>query len=88
MAEQPTHSTSLLARADQPLIAIFVHENGRDLVRYFVDDDEADAQSSPASIQRALDLAGAWSDLDWDEMEEALDRIRHESIPTPPIEEL
>lgn len=34
----------------------------------------------------ALDLVGAWSDLDIDEMADALDRIRHESKPTPPID--
>lgn len=42
--------------------------------------------SDSANIQRALDLAGAWSDLDGDEMERALDRIRHASPPTPPVE--
>lgn len=36
----------------------------------------------------ALDLLGSWSDIPWDEMEQALDRIRHESEPTPPIDEL
>ena len=38
--------------------------------------------------QSALDLIGAWSDLPWEPMEETLDRIRHESQPTPPIDEL
>jgi hypothetical protein len=33
-------------------------------------------------------LAGAWSDLDWEEASDALGRIRHESEPTPPIHEL
>ena len=39
-------------------------------------------------IQRALSLAGAWSDLDWEETLEELDRIRHQTPPTPPIDEL
>jgi hypothetical protein len=39
----------------------------------------------PASIQEALALAGAWSDLPSEHMEEELDRIRHESKPTPPF---
>jgi hypothetical protein len=30
-------------------------------------------------------LAGAWSHLGWDDMVATLDRIRHESKPTPPI---
>jgi hypothetical protein len=29
---------------------------------------------------------GAWSDMDFDETLDALDRIRHESKPTPPID--
>jgi len=37
------------------------------------------------SIQEALALAGAWKDLPSDEMEEKLDRIRHQSAPTPPF---
>jgi hypothetical protein len=38
-----------------------------------------------ASIQRVLSLAGAWSDLPSDTMEEDLYRIRHANKPTPPI---
>jgi hypothetical protein len=37
-------------------------------------------------IRRARALAGAWSDLDWDETEAELYRIGHSSIPTPPID--
>jgi hypothetical protein len=39
-----------------------------------------------AAIANALALAGAWRDLDWDEAMKELDRIRHESTPTPPID--
>jgi uncharacterized protein (DUF433 family) len=38
------------------------------------------------SVKDALALAGAWADLPSDRMEEELDRIRHESTPTAPIE--
>jgi len=35
-------------------------------------------------------LLGIWKDLDpdldWDELADELDRVRHESKPTPPIE--
>jgi hypothetical protein len=34
---------------------------------------------SSRSIQKALDLAGAWSDMDWDVVEQELYRIRHET---------
>jgi hypothetical protein len=37
---------------------------------------------------RALDRIGAWSDIPWEQIDEDLDTIRHESQPTPPIDEL
>jgi hypothetical protein len=37
-------------------------------------------------MQAAREVAGAWSDIDWDDMIRELDRIRHENPPTPPIE--
>lgn len=40
-----------------------------------------EGEASPSGAKReALSLAGAWSDLDWDAMEAALDRIRHEEV--------
>jgi len=33
----------------------------------------------------ARSLAGAWADLDWEEAIDALDHIRHDNEPTPPI---
>jgi prevent-host-death family protein len=81
MTEQPT---SLLVRGDQPLVGVVVHEGDQEFTRYSTDDGAADV----AGIERALALAGAWADLDWDEAEAELDRIRHESQPTPPITDL
>jgi len=47
------------------------------------------AISVRATIQQALDLAGAWSDLPGDVDEfEVLDRMRHEAPPTSPIEDV
>ena len=83
MTEQPS---SISVRDDRPLIGIITRENGKDVTRYFTDEDEADAATPPASVQRALGLLGAWSDLDWDEAVSELDRIRHESQPTPPLD--
>lgn len=34
---------------------------------------------SSRSIQKALDLAGTWSDMDWDVVERELYHIRHET---------
>jgi hypothetical protein len=47
--------------------------------------DRALEQLDPVT-RDALGVIGAWEDLDWDEMVASLDRIRHESVPTPPIE--
>lgn len=77
---------SLLVQGNQPLIGIPFEENGQEVVRYFTDEEAADAAVPQNATQAALSVIGAWSDLDWDEMVEALDRIRHESKPTPPIE--
>ena len=42
-------------------------------------------QPNQQAIEETLALAGSWRDLDFDDMIEELDRIRHESKPTPPI---
>jgi hypothetical protein len=68
-----------------PLIGIIVEENGREVVRYFTEEKAADAAVSHNATQKALGVIGAWSDLAWDETVAALDRIRHESTPIPPI---
>lgn len=41
----------------------------------------------PPTVRAALALGGAWSDWQDDDEFAALDRIRHESPPTPPMEE-
>jgi len=87
MTEQRANrSVALIVRPDQPLIGIPGRDGDHDVIRYFTSEEEMEVQATPTGIQKALSLAGAWRDLDWDEMEKALDRIRHESVPTPPIE--
>lgn len=81
------HHASLRARDDQPLIEIPVVEDGEEVTYYFVDEEAAEEFMSRRGFD-ARSLAGAWSDLDWEETVEALDRIRHESKPTPPIDDL
>jgi len=73
---------------NQPLIGIPFEENGREVIRYFSEEELADRAVSEESMDTALHLAGAWSDLSWEEMEATLDRIRHDSRPTPPISNL
>ena len=50
---------------------------------------ESESESLLPKVTRdALSMIGSWSDLDWDEMILELDRIRHESRPIPPINDL
>ena len=85
MSEQIAHTPLWSSELSQPLIGIPFAENGHEVIRYFIDETAADAAVREQAIQQAVSLAGSWSDLDWDEMEVALDRIRHDSPPTPPI---
>ncbi len=89
MPEQHTHhGPSFVAGMDQPLIAVPVERNGTTEVRYFVDDAQADAAFDQGTAKSPIKLAGVWSDLDAEEMLDSLERIRHESKPTPPIDTL
>jgi hypothetical protein len=73
---------------DRPLIGVVSIEDGQEVVRYFADEAEADTAIAAQNGVGAQSLAGVWADLDWDDMVESLDRIRHEGKPTPPIEDL
>lgn len=86
MGERRTRGGSLVARRDQPLIAVPAERDGDEGVCYFVDDDAADRALGLDSSPAAIKLAGIWSDLDADEMLDALERMRRETPPTPPIE--
>jgi hypothetical protein len=77
--------TGLQGDPGQPLIGVIAEEQGHEVVRYFTGEQEADKIMAQNATQDALALAGAWSDLEWDELEKALENIRHESYPTPPL---
>lgn len=49
--------------------------------------DRAAGDTLPQTVCDALALAGAWSDLQGDDEFEAMDRIRHDSKPSPPMDE-
>ncbi len=86
MAEQQSSRTArFIVHRSQPLIGVIFHEEGQEVIHYFAEETEAEAAISSNVIQEILNLAGSWSDLNWDVMEEELYRIRHESSPTPPI---
>ncbi len=84
----PAQRSSFIARSDQPLISVLLCEGAQEMVLYSAADRETDEPVDLASIHKALALAGAWADLDWEEMEQELYRIHHESEPTPPITDL
>ena len=76
---------SLVVRPDVPLIGVVSIESGQEVIRYFANDAEADSMIAPHVTAGARSLAGVWADLDWEETIDALDHIRHDSEPTPPI---
>lgn len=84
----PNQTPFITTSQSQPLIGIPFEENGKEVVRYYSEEAQADQAVSTDITEEPLSLADAWSDLSWDEMEKALDRIRHESKPTSPIEHL
>ena len=75
----------MAVRPDLPLIGVVLIEDGQEIVRYFSIEAEADAVLASHVTTDARSLAGAWADLDWEDAIDALDRIRHDSEPTPPI---
>lgn len=83
--QQVQEFSSVQADPGQPLIGVITKEQGREVVRYFTKEADADRTLVEDTTQVALSMAGVWSDLAWDELEQALDRIRHESPPTPPF---
>lgn len=84
--ESANHGVMLILENDQPLIAVPFGEADHEAACYFAEDRPAESATANRITREALGVLGAWADLDWDEMEHALDRIRHESVPTPPIE--
>ena len=89
MAElQPLEGRGFEVRRDQPLIGIPTLKGNEEVIQYFTDEEGAEASTTPASVQRALSLLGAWKDIDSEDALEELDRIRHEIKPTPPIDDL
>jgi hypothetical protein len=88
MAERQLHQhDNLISRRSQPLFGvILMTPDGNESVHYFNDEQVVDSAVKQSSLQKALSLAGAWRDLDWEAAEQELDRIRHQSQPTPAFE--
>jgi hypothetical protein len=75
----------IAAPSSQPLVGVFLDDES-DEVAYFVDDAATPAADLSPGARDALSVIGAWSDLDWDALTDELDRIRHASPPTPPVD--
>ena len=91
MAEPARRHQELIGYPNEPLIGIPTLVGNEVIVRYFTSEEELDRAlaEDPGSIERALSLAGAWAHLDDEDgpdMLDELDRMRHESKPTPPLE--
>jgi hypothetical protein len=86
MAEQ--HPQSITGQSESPLIGVPVGQQGHERVVYFVDETEADQALQQSADRPAIKLAGVWRDLDAEKMLRELDRLRHETKPTPPVTSL
>jgi hypothetical protein len=78
--------TSLSVDGDRPLVGVPGREDGREVARYFVDDSAEETVLPADVLRRARAAIGSWSGMDWEETRAALDRLRHESEPAPPID--
>ncbi len=89
MSQLTTRQPIFTTRGKEPLIAIPVEEDGETVTYYFNSYKEADAFTKKRnSLQKALDAAGSWAHIDLEDGPDPLDeldRIRHESKPTPPF---
>ena len=63
-----------MTQRHQPLIGVIFERDGEEVVRYFSDEQDTDTALPDDTTQDALALAGSWSDLDWNDMEESLFR--------------
>lgn len=68
----------------ESLVAIFLQEDSREVVRSVPEDVPHTAIADDVT-RAALAAVGSCSDLDWDEWAAELDRIRHESRPSSTI---
>ena len=73
--QQVQEFTSVQADPGQPLIGIITEEQGIEAVPLFTKEADTDRVLVEDTTQGDLALAGVWSDLAWNELEQALDRM-------------
>jgi hypothetical protein len=72
----------LVVRPGEAVIGVYLDPES-DEITYFASEAEADAAIPESAVQEALALAGVWSDLDAEEVFDALERLRRERKPSP-----
>ena len=75
-------SKMLIARRGEPVIVIPVEVDGEEAEWVFTSEAEADAALRNQETEEALDLAGAWGDIDADEIQDELVRLRYANPPS------
>ncbi len=80
--ETTDQQPGLLVRPKQAVIALATEDGG---TIFFDSAEAANAVRTDATLERALAQIGAWSDLADEDMEGALDRLRHEAPPSEPL---
>lgn len=76
-----------LSLAAQEDLAQYIEEMTEPLASTPISYPQSVDETLPPSVQRALALGGAWSDLQDDDEFAFFDQIKHESRPSPPIED-
>jgi hypothetical protein len=85
MVGQSKEPVEPVAHVGEPIYMRPLDDEGQAWEFYWTE-EEVDEAITDEDIQEALALAGAWSDLDADEVLAELDRIRHANPPTPLLE--
>jgi hypothetical protein len=91
MADSRTDaSPAHFAVRGQPLIGVAAKEGDTWTMRYYTSQAEADAAAGQDDVtwRRALEAAADLSDLEFNEMMDALHEIRHRNPPTPLLDPL
>jgi hypothetical protein len=66
-----------------------IYQDGVEIDRYYPrKQPPIDVTTLPKRTREALELFGAWSDLDWEETEADLERIDREDTPSPPPDDV
>lgn len=82
----PKADSQFAKQPEQAPIGLFLDPESAELT-YFASEEAAEAAIPDSAVEATLNSAGMWSDLDWDEMEAAIERIRRQSVPSRPLDE-